>query len=93
MLDKRCDSPTLLRRPGVSDVRSEEDRDDDPTIRGAMDIRCVLERVEGLAGPSRPTAKDWRRLEDIAPSVILRVFTMTKRIDDMVHTIRLVEVE
>jgi hypothetical protein len=49
-----------------------------PDIRGAMDMRCFLLRVDGLEGPSRPApARDTRRFEDIPPRVVLRGFTIS----------------
>jgi len=49
-----------------------------PDIRGAMDMRCFLLRVDGLEGPSRPApARDTRRFEDIPPRVVLRGFAIS----------------
>jgi len=88
MLDRRCESPTLLRRLGVSELWPRLFSLMLlllllPDIRGAMDMRCFLLRVvvEGcleLEGPSRPApARDTRRLEDIPPRVVLREFTIS----------------
>jgi len=75
ILDRRCcESPTLLRRPGVSELRSLDDVSD---MRGAIDMRCFLLRVEGLEEPSRPAARDTLRFVDIPARVFLREFTIS----------------
>jgi hypothetical protein len=57
----------------VSELRS---LDDVPDIRGAIDMRCFLLRLEGLEEPSSPAARDTLRFEDIPPRVVLRAFTI-----------------
>ena len=55
-----------------------------PAMRGAMDMRCFLVlEVEGLELEldSNPAAMETRRLVEIPPSVVRRVFTMVCGVD------------
>lgn len=75
MLLRRLDALVVDARGGARlDLRSVL-----PAMRGAMDMRCFLVlEVEGLELEldSNPAAMETRRLVEIPPSVVRRVFTM-----------------